>query len=61
MSIGGFSGQVLGASTSMAAGVMILPYTGINTLSAILPIVAIGVGFAVLCTLIVTRIIRIVR
>lgn len=58
MSIGGSTGQVLGASTSIAAGVAVLPYTGVNTLSSILPLVSIGVGCAVLVTFIITRIVR---
>ena len=61
MSIGGSSGQILGASTSIAAGVTVLPYTGINSLNSILPIVAIGVGITILSALIITRIIRIFR
>lgn len=58
MSIGGSTGQVLGATSNIAAGVAVLPYTGVNNLTSILPIVAIGVGTAVLLTFITTRIIR---
>jgi len=58
MSIGGTTGQVLGASATIAAGVFVLPNTGINTLTSILPYVAITVGGIVLFTLVITRIVR---
>lgn len=58
MSIGGSTGQVLGASTGVVAGVAMLPYTGTDSLSAILPMVAIATGVIVLCTFVATRFIR---
>ncbi len=58
MSIGGSTGQVLGATSSIAAGVAVLPHTGVDSLTSLLPIVAITVGVVTLAVLVTTRIIR---
>ena len=54
----GVGGQVLGASTMMAAGIAVLPDTGSNQLAQMLSILAIILGAACLLSLIITRILR---
>ena len=52
------TGQVLGASTAVVAGVAILPDTGGSLLSLLLPVTAIACGSIILFSLLVTRIVK---
>lgn len=52
------TGQVLGASVAIAAGVAVLPNTGDNKLLLILPILSVVVGAAYLVSLLATRFLK---
>lgn len=58
MSTTGITGQVLGATATIAGAIYVLPNTGVFQYAFILPCIAIIIGSTVLFSLIITRLIR---
>lgn len=58
MSDPSISGQILGASTSIAAGVAMLPYTGESVFGKILAISAVVAGTIVLLSFLITFLLK---
>jgi len=52
------TGQILGASSAVVAGVAMLPETGGSMLGLVLPLVSIGCGTVILLSLLTTRVLK---
>ena len=56
--IGGSTSQVLGATTAVAAGVAVLPDTGVNPVARLMVLIVISLGSLSLVSFLVTRIVK---
>ncbi|KKQ37883.1 MAG: hypothetical protein US53_C0007G0022 [Candidatus Woesebacteria bacterium GW2011_GWA1_37_7] len=56
--IGGSTSQVLGATTAVAAGVAVLPDTGVNPVARLMVLMVISFGSLSLLSFLVTRIVK---